>query len=192
MVLRHPNIWLAALFALVLALLATIDAASPPSAAASACSKWGEEMPDQLAPKEARKAIVCLLNVERQKAGEHTLDNDKKLQKAAQHHTDVMDGSGCFDHECPGEAGLDQRLSIVDYLTNGLTRWMYGENIAWGSGKLGTPKEIVKAWMNSPPHRTTLLTNSFDDVGIGFRDGTPSNARAQGGIYTADFGLRVG
>jgi uncharacterized protein YkwD len=192
MVLRRWNIWLAARFALVAATLVIVAAASPPSATASACSKWGDTVPGKLASKEARKAIVCLLNAARQKVGEHALHTDKRLQKAAQRHTDRMVGSDCFDHLCPGEADLGQRLEIVDYLTGGLTRWIYGENIAWGSGKLGAPKEIVNSWMNSPPHREILLTPSFDDVGVGFRAGTPSNGREQGGIYTADFGLRVG
>jgi uncharacterized protein YkwD len=188
MVFGRRNICLLFAFA-VLAVAAT--RATPP-AAASACAKWGDTMPEKLAPNEARKAIACLLNAQRDKAGEHALDPDKKLQKAAQRHTDQMDGSGCFDHQCPGEADLGRRLELVDYLTGGLTRWAYGENIAWGSGKLGTPKEIVRSWMNSPPHRANLLNPSFDDVGIGFRAGTPAKGRKQGGTYTADFGLRVG
>jgi uncharacterized protein YkwD len=191
MVLRRRNILLAALFALVAATLVILAAASPPSASASACSKWVDTMPGKLAPKEARRAVVCLLNAERRKVGEQTLGTDKKLQKAAQRHTDHMVGSDCFDHVCPGEADLGRRLEIVDYLTGGLTRWIYGENIAWGSGKLGAPKEIVKAWMNSPPHRTILLTSSFEDVGIGFHAATPGHGGESGGLYTADFGMRA-
>jgi uncharacterized protein YkwD len=45
--------------------------------------------------------------------------------------------------------------------------------------------------MNSPPHCATLLNGSFDDVGIGFAAGTPSDGGDRGGVYTADFGLRV-
>jgi uncharacterized protein YkwD len=188
MVLSRRSIWLVIAFAG----LAVLASGTAPHATASACSKSADTRPDELAPGEARKAIVCLLNAERKKAGENSLDPDKKLQKAAGRHTDQMDGSGCFDHQCPGEADLGRRLELVDYISGGLTRWTYGENIAWGSGKLGTPKEIVKAWMNSRPHRANLLNPSFRDVGIGFRTGTPGNGRAQGGIYTADFGLRVG
>jgi uncharacterized protein YkwD len=191
MVLGHRNIFVAAVLALALTAFAVAAAGPTPSAQASACKEWGKVMPDDLAPGQARKAIVCLLNVERQKAGVGSLDSDKKLQQAAQNHTDHMDGSGCFDHECPGEADLTQRLEGVDYLIGNLVRWICGENIAWGSDKLGTPKAIVQAWMNSPPHRSTLLNSSFHDVGIGFDAGTPSDGSDRGGIYTADFGLRV-
>ena len=187
MVLRRRSLCVAAALAFA-ATQVILAAASPPSATASACSKWGDTMPGKLAPKEARKAIVCLLNAKRQKVGEHALDTHKKLQKAAQRHTAHMVGSDCFDHVCPGEADLGRRLEIADYLTGGLTRWIYGENVAWGSGRLGAPGEIVKAWMNSPPHRAILLTGAFEDVGIGFQAGTPKH----GGIYTADFGMRAG
>jgi uncharacterized protein YkwD len=190
MVLRHRNILVMALLA-----FAAMAVAGPSGVTASpkvnACKEWGNVMPDDLTPGQARKAIVCLLNVERQKNGVGSLDSDKKLQRAAQNHTDHMDGTGCFDHECPGEADLSSRLEGVDYLIGSLIRWTCGENIAWGPDKLGTPKAIVQAWMNSPPHRSTLLNGSFHDVGIGFAAGTPSNGGARGGIYTADFGLRV-
>jgi uncharacterized protein YkwD len=190
MVLRHRDILVVALLAFAFTAV-TGPSRATASSKVNACKEWGNVMPDDLAPGRARKAMVCLLNVERQKAGVGSLDSDKKLQRAAQNHTDHMDGTGCFDHECPGEADLSSRLEGVNYLIGSLIRWICGENIAWGSDKLGTPKAIVQAWMNSPPHRSTLLDGSFDDVGIGFAAGTPNNGGASGGIYTADFGLRV-
>jgi uncharacterized protein YkwD len=192
MVLRHRDILVAAALALsCTALVFAAATATPAAAKASACKEWGSVVPDDLAPGQARKAIVCLLNAERQKAGVGPLESNKKLQRAAQNHTDHMDGTGCFDHECPGEADLSQRLQGVDYLIGSLIRWVCGENIAWGSDKLGTPKAIVQTWMNSPPHRSTLLNAAFHDVGIGFAAGTPNDGGDRGGIYTADFGLRV-
>jgi uncharacterized protein YkwD len=103
-----------------------------------------------------------------------------------------MDGTGCFDHECGGEAGLDSRLRGVGYLVNGLTQWAYGENIAWGMEKLGTPESIVNAWMHSSGHRQNILSNDFREIGVGFSVGTPGGGHQPGGIYTTDFGLRVG
>ena len=73
----------------------------------------------------------------------------------------------------------------------GLTRWAYGENIAWGADWRGSPAAIVEAWMDSPPHRANILNRSFREVGVGFDTGTPGGDRAPGGIYTVDFGLRV-
>ena len=118
--------------------------------------------------------------------------NPNKLEKAAQRHNDHMDGTGCFDHECSGEAGLDARLEGVGYLSGGLSQWAYGENIAWGMSHQGTPESIVDAWMHSSGHRANILNSSFREIGIGFSAGTPAGSREPGGIYTTDFGLRVG
>jgi uncharacterized protein YkwD len=192
MVLRHRQITAVALVAFGLATLALIAGPTAPIASASACSEWGNVQPDALRPGQARKAIVCLLNAERRQAGARSLEANKKLQRAAQKHTDEMDGTGCFAHECPGESALGSRLEIVDYLAGGLSRWAAGETIAWGSASRGTPKAIVQIWMESPPHRSTLLNGSFKDVGVGFAAGTPNDGGDPGGIYTADFGLRVG
>jgi uncharacterized protein YkwD len=187
---RKPH----ALFALVFAAALLIFAASSatPGASASACKKWGDTEPTKLRAGQARDAILCLLNKERDKAGLRGLDRDRKLQKAAQRHNDHMDGTGCFDHECGGEAGLDSRLEGVGYLVGGLTQWAYGENIAWGTQELGTPEAIVDAWMHSPPHRANILNRDFKEIGVGFSAGTPNSGGDDGGIYTTDFGLRVG
>ena len=45
--------------------------------------------------------------------------------------------------------------------------WTLGENLAWGTGSLSTPRGAVEAWMNSPGHRANLLKRRYRDVGIG-------------------------
>ena len=61
-----------------------------------------------------------------------------------------------------------------------------GENIAWGSGSLGSPEGIVSQWMHSAPHRRIILTAGLHRVGLGIAsgtfDGTPGAVLA-----TADF-----
>jgi len=103
-----------------------------------------------------------------------------------------MRGTGCFAHECPGEGSLTERLEGFGYLTNGLTQWMYAENVAWGMRHRGTPRAIVEAWMNSSGHRANILNANFRDAGVGVVPGTPSSQNSPGGIYTLDFGLAVG
>jgi uncharacterized protein YkwD len=169
-----------------------IGFAGTPNASASACGKWGDAEPGSISNGEARKAVHCLINKERDRAGLKNLDRDKRLQRAAQRHTDEMDGTGCFDHTCGGEGALDNRLEDVGYLVGGLSRWAFGENIAWGMRGRGTPKAIVDAWMRSAGHRANILNRDFRELGIGFAVGTPGAGNEPGGLYTADFGLRVG
>jgi uncharacterized protein YkwD len=192
MVIRRRQITFVALVGTALAALVLLMGPTTAASAASACSQWGDVPPNELAPGQARKAIVCLINAEREKAGLRPLEPNKKLQRAAQRHTDEMDGTGCFDHECAGESALGHRLEVVHYLVGTLTRWAAGENIAWGHRNRGTPGAIVSTWMASSPHRATMLNRSFRDIGVGFAAGTPNDGGGAGGIYTADFGLRVG
>jgi uncharacterized protein YkwD len=164
---------------LVPGLTATAGAADP-------CSRYGDSQPRQLTMKHARNAIICLINKERNSRGRGDLHRDDRLQEAARKHSSRMADKGCFSHQCRGERSLSGRLESVGYLVSGLTRWAYGENVGWGEGSRGTPKQIVNVWMNSSGHRANILSGSFKDIGAGFdHDG----AR---GYYTADFGLRVG
>jgi uncharacterized protein YkwD len=178
---------------LALALVA-LGLAAPPltaDAEASACP-GADTKPANLSANEARKAIICLVNRKRDNAGLGSLDRDRRLQKAAQRHNERMHGNGCFAHQCPGEGGLDARLRDVGYLSDGLRRWSYAENIAWGRKGRGTPSSVVDAWMHSSGHRANILSRDFRDLGVGFAAGTPSSKGGSGGIFTVDFGLRVG
>ena len=176
-----------------IALIVVVWAASvtTPAASASACDRFGKSNPSKLRSDDASRAILCLLNERRDRAGLPDLRSDGRLDRAAQQHNRRMDGTGCFDHACSGEGDLGRRLERVGYLGGGLTRWMYGENIAWGLDRRGSPAAIVDAWMNSPPHRANILNRSFREIGVGFDPGTPDGDHAAGGIYTVDFGLRV-
>jgi uncharacterized protein YkwD len=193
MALGANTAWLTRLVALLAACLLALVAAGSAAErahAGSACTKYGDDRADQLRDRQARAAIRCLLNRKRRQNGLSRVDNDKKLQRASQKHTEVMMKKGCFSHQCPGEGSLEARLRSVDYLLSGLLRWTYGENIAYGGGHYGTPNRIVKAWMKSPGHRANILNPAFKDVGVGVEPGTPGSPSSDGGTYTTDFGMR--
>jgi uncharacterized protein YkwD len=180
-----------AIAAVALALAFAAGPGASRADAAGPCVRWGNKLPAKLTHPQARKTILCLLNKERTERGLKALDRDRDLQKAAQKHSKYMRRHGCFDHECPGEKTLVDRLGHVGYLLNDLLQWAYGENIAWGEESLGTPKAMVKAWMHSEGHRANILNGSFRDIGIGFVKGSPNDKHSKGGIYTTDFGLAI-
>ena len=186
---------------IVLPLLAVLAAAmaallfAPPmsgSASANACKRWGNDNPSSLRHGQARKAIMCLVNQKRHSHNRSGLHRDKRLQRAAQNHSEYMERHHCFDHQCGGEKSPQRRLQSSGYLSGNLSRWAYGENIGWGLRRRGTPHHIVKAWMNSSEHRANILSGTFREMGVGFVKGSPSNPHARGGIYTLDFGMRSG
>jgi uncharacterized protein YkwD len=165
-------------------------ATAPAAHAGSACAR-GDAAPQKLGSKKAARTVMCLVNRKRRQHGLGRLDRDRRLQRAAKRHNRVMVRRNCFSHQCPGEAGLDGRLHRVGYLGGGLSRWAYGENIAWGGGRLGTPKKIVDAWMGSPPHRAAILSRTYREAGVGFHAKAPSKVNTPSGTYTIDFGLRI-
>jgi uncharacterized protein YkwD len=174
----------------LLAVIATLTALLLPAAAnAQACAGAGA-MPGKHNAAKIRTATMCLLNKERAKAGMGKLRSNTKLRRAARSHSTDMVSRGYFDHSGPAGDTLLTRVDDVHYI-KATASYFLAENIAWGSGSLATPAEIVKAWMNSPGHRANILTARFKEAGIGIALGTPSDASLAGATYTMDFG-RIG
>ncbi len=180
---------LAAVVALVLAAVALAVLVPAPASADGggfACVHHGDKRPKHLRTKQARNAVICLINKQRRDNGRGGLDWDSRLNESARKHSKRMADRGCFAHQCPGESGLESRLRAVGYLHGGLNRWAYSENIAYGTGGRATPRETVKRWMRSSGHRANILSRTYEDVGAGFA------AKGNTGFYTADFGMRSG
>ena len=82
------------------------------------------------------------------------------------------------------------RLLSTGYLGK-VRSWLVGENLAWGTERLATPRETVVAWMNSPGHRANILKRRFREIGIGVVFHTPSGSRNPvAATYTTTFGYR--
>src|SRR5688500_15435470 len=143
-----------------LAAVSSLALAAPAPAAAGGCPGAGAN-PSTTSLKVVKRATVCLLNAERRKQGLGKLRTNGKLSLASQRHSNDMARRNYFAH-----GNFVGRIKRARYL-NGAGTWSVGENIAWGSGELATPAEIVKAWMNSPPHRHNILHRKFGEVGIG-------------------------
>jgi uncharacterized protein YkwD len=180
-----------ALLALALAAaVVTWPSVHSAEAAGKPCRLYADTGPRKLSKQHARSAVLCLINRRRSKHGLSKLQRHKQLQQAAQRHSERMEGGNCLAHQCYGEASLEGRLQDVGYLVAGLTSWAFAENVGWGLKSRGSPRAMVNGWMKSAPHRATILTGAFRDAGVGFADGTPSNAQGNGGVYTVDFAVR--
>ncbi len=97
-----------------------------------------------------------------------------------------------FDHVGPrGETPLT-RIRETGYISSRMG-YEIGENIAWGSLWLGSPRAIVASWMASAGHRANILDRRYRETGIGVSPHTQGLAHGQsGGLYTQDFGVRIG
>jgi uncharacterized protein YkwD len=140
-----------------------------------------------------RAATLCLVNRERARHGEPALHWNEQLIRAAQAHTESMAFGNYFEHIGPGGETPLMRMRRTGYIYSSRIGYEVGENIAWGSLWLGTPRAVVAAWMASPGHRANILDGRYRDTGIGVSPHVAGLAHGQsGGIYTQDFGVRIG
>lgn len=139
-------------------------------------------------------ATLCLVNDERARFGEPALIEDSRLAGAATGHSRDMDERHYFEHVSPSGSTLLTRVRASGFIPGGRVGYTLGENIAWGTLWLGTPRAIVKAWMASPGHRANILNRAYRFTGIGIDSALPhsmSDGQA-GGMYTQDFGTILG
>ena len=101
------------------------------------------------------------------------------LRTSAREHSSDMLARQYFEHNAPNET-FDHR--IRRFLNSSLV----GENIAWGTGRYGTPAGLVKLWMNSPKHRDIILMKSLRRVGLGVAIGSFAGS-PDAAMATADF-----
>jgi uncharacterized protein YkwD len=114
------------------------------------------------------EAVQCEINAVRAARGLPPIRPRKSLRVAAQRHSEDMVRRHYFAHISPTGMTLAKRVRQAGYRSGRV-----GENIGWGSGSAATPAAIVKAWMNSPPHRRILLTRAFREGGVGIAHGAP-------------------
>jgi uncharacterized protein YkwD len=140
-----------------------------------------------------RAATLCLINRERAGSGESPLSVEGRLEQIAQDHSQDMASADYFDHVGPRGDSPVSRMRAAGYLSRSVGGYEVGENIAWGTLWLATPRSIVAGWMNSPGHRANILDGHFRDTGIGISPHPlASLARGQAGaMYTQDFGVTI-
>jgi uncharacterized protein YkwD len=114
------------------------------------------------------------------------------LDGAAQRYAGAMVAGAFFGHVSPSGSTLEQRIREgTRYLARSL-RYVIGENLAWGQGERGTPREIVNAWMHSPGHRANILRAAFREIGIGIVPGAPvTGLSGTAATYANEFGRRA-
>ena len=135
------------------------------------------------------RAAVCLINNRRTRRGLPRLRINGRLTRAAMWHTHDMVRRSYFGHVSTRGRDVVDRLYGARYL-GGRFSWAVGENLAWGSGNLGTPRQIVRAWMKSPGHRRNMLDRRYREIGIGVIARGPVRTDLPAATYTTTFGVR--
>ncbi len=127
----------------------------PAAAAACITPEDAERMADQ---------VVQLVNLARAERGLQPVLVNPKLEQAAADYACRMSAEGFFGHRDPirGE-GPATRAVACKYKF-----YAVGENLAAGQA---TPAEVMKVWMESPPHRDLILGPNWKELGVAVRTG---------------------
>lgn len=130
-----------------------------------------------------RRALLCLVNRKRADEGLAALRRDRKLERAARRHARDMVEHGYFAHQRDGGPSLSTRLDRAHW--HG-THW--GETIAYGCGRSGTPRSTLHGWLDSAPHRKILLSGTYRRAGLGL--GAWALCGADGVTWVLDVGRK--
>jgi uncharacterized protein YkwD len=170
---------------LLVSLVLPLDA--PAAQAATSCHGVSA-VPTRANLGQIQHATLCLINVQRRSRGLPAVRSNPLLRLAAVRHSRDMVAQHYFAHNSRDGSSFIARIRQTGYLLRSRS-WKAGENLAWGVGRQSTPASIVRAWMNSPPHRHNILTRGYRDIGIGIVSGNPRSG-TRGATFTTDFGYR--
>jgi len=157
------------------ALLAPADSCGPAADASS------------LDQKTAQIVMLCLTNYARTASGLAPLALNDTLSAAGTAKLTADVSCGVFSHEPCGQPFQ----TVFSTYTKGAESYEIGENIAWGTGSMGTPRSIMDAWLHSTGHRENILTTAFKEVGIGYLANQTFQGYAGAALWSQQFGVRT-
>lgn len=135
-----------------------------PAARLSAAGALGADADCSLPrePQELSDQVLRLVNLARFGVGAVAVDPE--LAAIAEEYACTMITNGFFGHTDPATGvGLAERA-----IDSGYNYLAVGENLAAG---IGSPQEVVDAWLASPTHRDIMLDPAFSRTGIAVRYG---------------------
>lgn len=143
-------------------LVATLTLAAP------LCARREEQIDPramQLATERMTASILSATNAVRAEHGLKPLRLDDRLTRAAEDRIRDMYAKRYFDHYAP-----DGTEPFVWFTREHYDYVDAGENLAkaYNSGR-----DIVADWMQSPAHRSNVLGEHYEDIGIAIAPGTP-------------------
>ena len=116
-------------------------------------------IPSTTAINALENEVIRLTNIERSKKGLPALKANWQLSRCARYKSQDMINKNYFAHQSPTYGSPFDMIESF-----GISMAAGGENIAMGQR---TPQEVVTAWMNSPGHRSNILSTAYTEIGVG-------------------------
>jgi uncharacterized protein YkwD len=126
------------------------------------------------------RAIVRKLNKIRAANGLPQFHKSRALARGADFHCADMLAANFFAHASSNGQSMGDRVESFRR-----SSWV-GETLAYvpRNGARGQAARIVSMWMNSPPHRASLLDGKFTRIGVARRKGSLGGQPSI--VFTAD------
>ncbi len=134
----------------------------------------------------AVQTMLCLTNYARTRSGLEPLRANPLLAQAGQAKLTADLACGEFSHT---PCGKPFRSAFTAYLRRA-SSYQIGENIAWGSGDDGTPRQTMNSWLHSAGHRKNILTPSYRELGIGYQPNETFQGYNSVTLWSQEFGTR--
>ena len=131
--------------------------------------------------------MLCMTDFAREHHGKPRLADDSELDRSAVRKSDDILRCDTFSHYACGR-DFTYWMQRVGYIP--ARCWRAGENIAWGTGEMGSPRSIFNAWLHSSGHRENIL-GDYGQIGIGLKIGG-LDGRPNAHVWTQHFGSHCG
>jgi uncharacterized protein YkwD len=127
------------------------------------------------------RGVVREINKIRRASGLRRVRANRALSRGADYHCRDMLDANFFAHASSNGESFAQRVESFRPSAR------IGETLAYvpTADPNRSSRRIVEMWMNSPPHRASLLSSSFHRIGVARRKGTIGNLPVV--VFTADF-----
>jgi uncharacterized protein YkwD len=144
---------------------------------------------DQLSLDQAtaKQAMTCLTNYARTQSGLVPLQSNSALNDAGQAKLAADLSCAEFSHT---PCGRPFTVVFETYVA-GATSYAVGENIAWGTGSYGTPRQTMSSWLHSAGHRENILRADYRELGIGYLADQTFQGHTGATLWSQEFGVRT-
>lgn len=136
-------------------------------------------------------ATLCL--IDRVRAAHHLrpLRSNHELQSVAATQVSDMVRHDYFGDNTTSGQSPGALIATIPYGAHAASL-STAQDVGWGTLSDSTPAGIVAAWMQSPPHRETILTAAFRDAGIGVAPAVPTviGRGNRGATYAVELAVR--
>jgi uncharacterized protein YkwD len=132
----------------------------------------------------AQQTMQCLTNYARAQSGLRPLRLNALLNDAGSAKLAADVSCKEFSHT---PCGRPFGSVFAGYL-KGTKSYSVGENIAWGTGSFGTPRQTMNGWLHSTGHRENILTAAYTELGIGYLRDQAFQGYTGATLWSQEFG----